>query len=803
MTRLNGLRLSAALRLALPLLMALTLYGGGSASAQPSDSTSFLYVADPETGTGAGEDPLGELRVAALAAPGVTPSFVIAGGNVTAHGSAAEYAGLQRDVAALQSAGTPLYAVPGSRDVEWCPNGKESFQHAFGKLYQSFDRAGVHFILLDTTVFLEPLGHVDKAEMDWLAKDLGKLKPETPILVFCYHKLGEESPNARPDNGTGRRPIAHMYDAIDYGPGGRSLDNEFDLIDALRSRNVLAIFCGEPHADRVWKTNGITTISAKSLKAGSKYLVQVDPALVRIDRAAAHGALVHVATIAVPRRSHASVLKAGWDDPDIPYLERRRPAATLEPRAVADDPDEEKASYRIDDGAWKPLTKDARDVWRDTFSTRGIPVGVHSADIDVLSSSGITHSEELIFELERSTREPNRKWALNLDGPIQASPVLQGNLLIVPCLDGKVYALDAASGKHRWAFSSKSPFVASAGEAAADSGPTQPEPGRSRKHRRASGQTTLFAGCTDHYLYALDAANGHLLWKFDAGSPIFAQPAVAEGVVCFGAGDKVYGLDAAGGQLRWSQPARGWFQGAAATDGSAFYLAGSDGAVYALKASTGAPVWNVSVYDSQMPGVTRFLHGVHLGVSLDRYPCPVPDLEPSAVAVVAAPAVMDGRVFVCTTDGDLVALDSASGKSIWTVREDFDHLAMSSPVARDGTIYIASTGEHGDVYAFDARTGEQRWCQGTGRSIYNSSPALAPDGKSLAIMSVRGRVSVLDTATGKLLWTYELGPGNIFSSPAYDGSVVYTTTMANDVQALNGPGVEHMPSEPVAKPPKR
>ena len=54
-------------------------------------------------------------------------------------------------------------------------------------------------------------------------------------------------------------------------------------------------------------------------------------------------------------------------------------------------------------------------------------------------------------------------------------------------------------------------------------------------------------------------------------------------------------------------------------------------------------------------------------------------------------------------------------------------------------------------------------------------------------MGLRGKCSILDTANGKKLWGYELGPGNIFSTPSYDGKTLYTVTMANDVQAINAP----------------
>jgi len=105
-------------------------------------------------------------------------------------------------------------------------------------------------------------------------------------------------------------------------------------------------------------------------------------------------------------------------------------------------------------------------------------------------------------------------------------------------------------------------------------------------------------------------------------------------------------------------------------------------------------------------------------------------------------------------------------------------------------IYIAGLGDNGDVYAFAASDGSLRWRTPTGQSFYDSSVRISPDGRTLAIMGIRGRVSVLSTSDGHKQWGYELGPGNIFSTPEYDGSAVYTVTMANDVQAIAGPNTK-------------
>ena len=133
-------------------------------------------------------------------------------------------------------------------------------------------------------------------------------------------------------------------------------------------------------------------------------------------------------------------------------------------------------------------------------------------------------------------------------------------------------------------------------------------------------------------------------------------------------------------------------------------------------------------------------------------------------------------------------------------RTSSDSFGYSTPVVVGPFIYLAGLGKNGDVYSLDAGTGSIQWRVSTGQTIYDSSPHLAPDGKTFAIMGVRGRVSVLDTRTGKRVWGYELGPGNIFSTPEYDGQHLYTTTMANDVQCINAPRCGRNRTPPTPRP---
>jgi len=159
-------------------------------------------------------------------------------------------------------------------------------------------------------------------------------------------------------------------------------------------------------------------------------------------------------------------------------------------------------------------------------------------------------------------------------------------------------------------------------------------------------------------------------------------------------------------------------------------------------------------------------------------------------AVGSSPAVGGGLVYATARDGSIFAVDASTGTRRWrlTTRPDLplpwghesgDYF-LSSPAYVDGTIVVGAG--DGGVYALDAATGKQRWrAQTEGR--VRASPAVA-NGRVYAA-SFDGRVYCFDLTTGALRWRYDTeGVGlrsgsygfdrrSIQSSPAVADGVVY------------------------------
>ena len=73
--------------------------------------------------------------------------------------------------------------------------------------------------------------------------------------------------------------------------------------------------------------------------------------------------------------------------------------------------------------------------------------------------------------------------------------------------------------------------------------------------------------------------------------------------------------------------------------------------------------------------------------------------------VVASPTLAAGRVYVGSYDGNLYAIDAASGAVAWKV--DLGARVASSAAVADGTVYVL--GYDAKLHALDAATGKSKW----------------------------------------------------------------------------------------------
>ena len=146
--------------------------------------------------------------------------------------------------------------------------------------------------------------------------------------------------------------------------------------------------------------------------------------------------------------------------------------------------------------------------------------------------------------------------------------------------------------------------------------------------------------------------------------------------------------------------------------------------------------------------------------------------SPTGGWIDGTPAVWNGVVYVTCGDGKIYALDAKTGTLRWS--KTTGGTDYSSPVVKDGILYVGSGYPNKDVYAIDAWTGKTIWTFSTGQYIY-SSPAI--NGSALYIGSNDGKVYSLNLSDGSSRWGYQTGfvtnGGIYFSSPCVSDTLVY------------------------------
>lgn len=223
-----------------------------------------------------------------------------------------------------------------------------------------------------------------------------------------------------------------------------------------------------------------------------------------------------------------------------------------------------------------------------------------------------------------------------------------------------------------------------------------------------------------------------------------------------------------GPKLVWQnkEVAEGW--GAPAVAGERVYLLGSKGveeeAVLAYNVSDGSKVWSTKI-----GGVGK------------------PNQQPKYPGTRSTPTIDHGAAFVFGSDGDLVAVDAATGAVKWhkNVRTEFGGESgiwayAESPLV-DGEHVVVSPGkEKATVVALNRNTGAEVWrCaipEGDA-AAYGSTIVVDYGGIKQYVAVLQNGMVGIDANSGKFLWRYaRAGKG----SPAYiptpvarDG-VIYT-----------------------------
>jgi Icc protein len=168
---------------------------GSMTAHPPAAGLRFVQISDSHIGFDkpANTDVTATLRaaIAKIKAEPEPPAFVLHTGDLTHLSKPSEFDTLQQVLSELSM---PVFYVPGEHDV--LEDDGQSYLERFGKGtsgagWHSFDQGGVHFVGLVNVVNLKAggLGTLGREQLEWLERDVKRLKSSTPIVVFAHIPL--------------------------------------------------------------------------------------------------------------------------------------------------------------------------------------------------------------------------------------------------------------------------------------------------------------------------------------------------------------------------------------------------------------------------------------------------------------------------------------------------------------------------------------------------------------------------------------------------------------------------------------
>lgn len=602
------------------------------------------------------------------------PNLVINGGDVTDYGWRGEYSNYR---AITQGLPFKIHHVPGNHDVRWSPFGPQIYKEFVDQPFSVFEREGVWFVLLDSTVPLSHWGHYEAVQLEWLREKLSGIGPLAPVVVCTHHWVGRDS---------------------------LMVDNEMTLRALFRNSNVVLWLNGHGHQDIEWKTDGIPSIMNKGLYQLSYSVLDFD---------------LSQETLVVKRRS--------VENPQSKTIVSQ----SLKPRSAVVLPDfvgpfdtELFTHVRLDRGNWTPSAD-----WK----LPSLISGTHTLQYR-LKESG-TEIEFPMFE-QRTNSALVPLADRTLPGGVMSHLRAEDDGLFVSQMDGSVMKLDRRTLRTLWhskteGYCHSTPLVT---------------------------DKMVIVGSADGHLYAYGRRNGVQVWRKKLGFPVYSSATVAGSRLFLAGAGAFFCLNVETGETIWKTPIpesnTAFAQSVACTDGERFYAGCWDSAMVALDVETGEVVW--------------------------RELC-----QPKTFAfspAISSPCLHQDSVFVAANGNGLFRFECSTGRKHWEIESPGEKYGHSSPaVTREGHIIVGCLGDKGQVRCVDM-AGKELWMVETGATIYDSSPFV--DGSHAFIGSVDGTLSMINTASGKLVDQYRVGTGHLLSTPVAKDGVVYACGLDGRMVAL-------------------
>jgi len=324
------------------------------------------------------------------------------------------------------------------------------------------------------------------------------------------------------------------------------------------------------------------------------------------------------------------------------------------------------ASFDGNVSAFDPET--GKQVWRNKLDiTLSSGPGVGDDVVVVVAADG--------FVVALDTNDGTERWRAYIGGESLATPLVFGERVVVQTVDNQLRALSVFDGSEQWSIEQSTPTLTIRGTTS----PVQ------------SGQTVI-TGFDNGRLVAVDLASGDVQWESMLSPPSGRSDldrladidgdiaVVGQDIYASGYHGRVASLAAESGQVLWARELSS-FEGVTA-DWNSVYTTLENGEVVAMDRNTGTEIWRQSALLRREPTVpvsfrTTIAVGdlegyLHFFSNVDGEPAA--RVRAGKHAIVSTPIVVADRLYVQSDDGTI---------SAWVVKEPKQKKSRAPDTADD------------------------------------------------------------------------------------------------------------------------
>ncbi|WP_124176999.1 outer membrane protein assembly factor BamB family protein [Natrarchaeobius halalkaliphilus] len=295
---------------------------------------------------------------------------------------------------------------------------------------------------------------------------------------------------------------------------------------------------------------------------------------------------------------------------------------------------------------------------------------------------------------------------------------------------------------------------------------------------------TVYAGCWDETLYAVDAATGEIEWEQENLGLISSSPTVVnETVYLSTSSNDIYAFAVNNGEIRWKEEFDRTTKNPIPVDRTVYALdpgrlvstVGSSGETTVVLDDLGgapeAPAIDDDVLYIGGNDSARFY-------DLESFELTWEFKNPNSERMSdRPPAIAENVAYISGSDSKVYAIDVKNKEQKWTY--ELNERTPSGPSVADGVVYFGSWNNY--LYAIDAETSEKEWKYDCG-TILAEKPTVTAE---TVYMTGGDTVYAVDISTGEEEWSFTTENNEtITGSPVVTDDALYIPSRNNHLYAL-------------------